>query len=287
MPVPTVPIRGEVSRTFVDARVLAGFMDDGHFRAFSGEFLSTLKKDEQESLLKKAEGSRAITGGLPDIPLQDVITRPLVGAQIESIKSNKVFQNTFRVRPFQFAWIRPERIVALQVHVKPRADPVPQSEDELIQFMLPLTWDVPAEVNFIPPVGPIYMVSSSPHMTGFEANFEAKSGKVTIQPPKHINLLQVMHFNGRYYLRNGYHRLFDAISGGIQEVPALVVEALQPQDVDIGGGFGSFNPGYTMGQKRPPLVADFTTDAAIPIKMRERRYGIAINLQVSPVNIGI
>lgn len=49
----------------------------------------------------------------------------------------------------------------------------------------------------------------------------AAKGTVTLSPPKHMNLLQVVHFSGRYYLRNGYHRLFDVISSGREKVPLI------------------------------------------------------------------
>ena len=282
----SAPPRFQVQKTFVDARVLSGFMDDGHFRSFAGEYLASLDSAAQKEVLNLVEQSRAAAANLPVVDLGDAIARPLTGTYVDAIETNPTFQGSFRNRPHKFAWIRPETVVALQVHVKSRADPVPSGESELLQYTLPTKWDVPAEISLTPPLGPIYIMSSSPHMQGFEVQLDGAVGRVIIQPPKHINLIQVMHYSGRYYLRNGYHRLFDAVTARIAEIPALVVEALQPQDLNL-PGFGAFNTGYTMGLPRPPLVSDFVGPEAIPIKMRERRYGVSIGLQVSPFNLGI
>ena|SRR2546426_1870656 len=287
MPSPSVPDRAAVAKTFVEARVLAGFMDDPHFRTFSGEYLASLTVGQQQELLAKVDVSRKVVAQFQPAKLDEVEIEPLEDPYLVSIQTDPVFRSTFGNRPFKFAMIRPEKVVALQVHVKPRADPIPVDRDELLEFVFPKKWDVPAELTFFPPIGPIYIASSSPLMQGVTVDLDAGKGTVTLSPPKHLNLLQIVHFSGRYYLRNGYHRLFDVISSGRHEVPALVVEALQPQDVALAPGVAAFDLGYVMKLERPPLVADFSTGATITTKMRERRYGVSIGLQISPFGIGI
>jgi hypothetical protein len=262
-------------------------MDDTHFRTFSGEYLASLSLAEQQELLNRVARSRNVASEFPEVNLTDVEIEPLADPYLDAILTDPMFRAAFGNRPYRFALIQPEKIVALQVHVKPRADPVPKDRQALLEFVFPRKWDVPAELSFFPPLGPIYVVSSSPLMQGMNVELDAVKGTVTLSPPKHVNLLQVSHFAGRYYLRNGYHRLFDIISSGLHEAPALVVEALQPQDVALPPGVAAFDFGYTMGLKRPPLVADFSTDAAITTKMRERRYGVSVTLQLSPFGIGI
>jgi hypothetical protein len=175
----------------------------------------------------------------------------------------------------------------LQPWIEPRGDPIPAAEADLLAFALPTNWDVPAEVSFIPPQGPIQILTSSPAMQSIRADFDAQKGTVTLGAPKHLNLVQVAHFNGRHYLLNGYHRVADALRAGVNELPALVTQAIfGPQDIQL-GGTGMFAAGHVIGLPRPPLVADFHTPAAIAAKVRERRYGVLIELNLKPLVIGI
>jgi hypothetical protein len=140
-------------------------------------------------------------------------------------------------------------------------------------------------VNFIPPVGPIQILSSNPALQGLTIDIDGASGRVFIGAPRHLNLVQVMEFQGRSYLRNGYHRVADALAAGAPEIPAVVATGFQPQDVALPGN--TFGIGYVMGLSRPPLVSDFHTQAAISAQIRERRYGFLVSLDLKPLNIGI
>lgn len=281
------PARGFVQRTFTDALVLSGFMDENHFAAFANEHLATLSEPEREAAKAAAARTRAAVPDLQVVPLDDVVARPAADAYLEALMAKPAFAQVFGGRPYRFAWINPAHVVAIQVFVTPRQDPVPTGAAELLRFMLPDRWEVPAEISFIPPLGPIQIVTSSPQLGGLQARLEADGARIVIEPAPHINLVQVMHFSGRYYLRNGYHRVFDAIRTGIAEIPAIVVDALQPADLELNLGNAAFNVGYTIGLARPPLVADFATPAAHVTRIRVRRYGVSVTLQVSPLNVGI
>lgn len=283
----SVPARGAVHRTFQDARALTGFMDETHFSQYAQEFLANLPEDKRNEVLTGAEKARRFVQSLPQVDLENAITRSLGSDYTNAVAADPVFQTTFRDRPHTFAWIRPDRLVALQVWVKPRADSVPTNEEDLVRFAIPNKWDVPAEISFIPPQGPVYVMTSAPHLAGIETRLEADAGRIVIQPRQHINIIQVMRLGNRYYLRNGYHRVFDALSARVTELPALLVDALQPNDLVLNLGNEGFNHGFVMGLQRPPLVADFLTDAAQPVQMRLRRYGVAVYLQITPVNLGI
>jgi hypothetical protein len=226
MPIPTVPSRGLVQRTFVPVRVLAGFTDPGHFQILAGEFLQELGSGEQAQLLAAAEKAREAVKGFSTVPLGDAVVRPLVGPAIDALLGDPLFRETFQARPFSFQVVRADRLIALQAHVKPRIDPAPRDEAGLISFCLPHRWDVPAELSFTPPDGPIQITSSSPMLQGVRIDLDRSNGRVTLGPAKHINLVQVKEFNGRYYLNNGYHRVFDLLGAGRTEIPALVSKAL-------------------------------------------------------------
>lgn len=283
----SVPARGSVHRTFIDARALTGFMDEGHFGQFAQEYLASLDESARSEVLAAASEARAFVQTLQPISLEDALSRPLTSDYTTAVASHPTFQAAFRDRPHAFVWVRPEKLIALQVWVKPRADAIPTDESNLIRLAVPDRWDVPAEISFIPPQGPIYVMTSAPHLAGIDTRLEAEAGRIIIEPRQHINILQVMRFSNRYYVRNGYHRVFDALSAGLTEIPALLVDALQPNDLIINLGNEGFNHGFVMGLPRPPLIADFLTPASQLVKMRLRRYGVAVYLQTVPVNLGI
>jgi hypothetical protein len=277
-----------VNKRFEPVKVLAGFMDDGHFRGFCQESLDALTPAKQKALLAKADLARAQVQGLGAHPDFATEIRPLDTTTSEKFDKDKTFTEIFGGTSHRFAWINLANLVALQVFVRGEEDAVPTEEPELVKYALPDKWSVPAEISFVPPAGPIYVVSSSPHLAGLNIRMDPKKGQIIIEPPKHINLVQVMQFNGRYYLRNGYHRVVGALAAGVQQLPALIIDGNHPAEVEMQNmGSGGFAVPYVMGLPRPPLVSDFTGTATVDIEMREKRYGASVSLQISPVNIGV
>ena len=72
------------------------------------------------------------------------------------------------------------------------------------------------------------------------------------------SFLQVARYQGRYLLRDGYHRALGFLKRGITTVPAFV------RDFDTFDDLG-FNPGMLpqdsyLGQ-RPPVLVDYLDDA--------------------------
>jgi hypothetical protein len=280
--------RGVVKKRYQEVTTLAGFMDNQHFLGFAQESLNTMDETDRDGLLASAQNARDFVAGFS--PLTDFTTeiRPVDASLTDRITANPQFQDAFGSVSHRFAWIRLDHLLALQVFVRSGDEAVPSDEQGLIDFALPSEWGVPAELTFIPPFGPIYIVSSSPHLTGIQVRAETAAGRVVIEPPTHINLVQVVQFAGRYYLRNGYHRVVGALASGTTELPALIVDGNQPADVELANmGAAGFSVPYWLVQPRPPLVSDFTSSATVMMEMRERRYGASVTLQVSPLNIGV
>jgi hypothetical protein len=286
LPTSQVAVRGAVQKTFIDATVLSGFMDAQHLQSLIGEYLDTLDVTARAQADVVAQATRAHVGALPlFVPTGNVIGQPIAGPHIDLLRANPMFQQVFGQRPHQFCYVDLTQLVALQPWVEPRADPIPGTEAELLEFALPLSWEVAAEVGFTPPVGPLQILTSNPALQGIAVNMEP-GGRIVISAPLHPNLFNVVHFNGRHYLRNGYHRAVDALIAGMTQFPAIVTEGLFPQDVAL-VGMGPFNFGYVASLPRPPLLLDFISPASMASKVRERRYGVLVGLDVKPLNIGI
>lgn len=286
VPIPAAAPRGAVQKTFVPAKILSGFTDPGHFGLLAGEYLATLDDPARAQVLAEADASRTFVSQLPPFQPPVTIVRDIAGTHVDAIRADQLFQQSFSQRPHRFCYVNPSGIIALQAWIEPRADRVPTTEAELLEFALPRRWDVPAEISFIQPSGPIQILSSNPGLQGLAIELDQATSKVMLGAPKHLNLVQLVHFQGRFYLRNGYHRVADALAAGIQEFPAIVVEAFSPTEIALLGNV-TFNIGYVMNRPRPPLVQDFHTAASITTKVRERRYGVIVTLDVKPINIGI
>jgi hypothetical protein len=225
--------------------------------------------------------------GLAALQPGNAVLRKINSPHVDAIRAEPLFNQAFGQRPHDFVYVDIRRLCALQPWIEPRGDPIPTVEADLLAFALPPDWDVPAEVSFIPPQGPIQILTSSPAMQGsIRAEFDAAKGTVMLGAPKHLNLIQVAHLAGRHYLLNGYHRVADALRAGVNELPALVTEAvLGLPDIQLGPP--AFLAQHVATIVRPPLVADFHTAAAITAKVRERRYGVLVELNLKPLVIGI
>lgn len=282
--------RGKVSKTFYGVNILSGFADENHFLGYIQPHIAGVNKRKQTSILAKAAKTRQLASVLQPLAADDFNAeiKPVQSDYMNRITKQKEFKDTFNTTNYRFSWVNPRKLVSLQVFVTSHKESVPNSLQKLLKFALPEDWNTPAEISFIPPLGPIYVVSSSPHLTGVEIYMDAKKGNVVIRPPKHINLIQVVQLNGRYYLRNGYHRVVDAISEGLTEIPALVLDANLPEEVELFNlGQAGFSAVHSMSLPRPPLVSDFRGKLTSDIEIREKRYGASLSLQISPINIGV
>src|SRR5262249_5360393 len=135
-----------------------------HFKQALAEHLATLSLPEKETLEAEVAAARSAVQSLANVELQDAVVRPIAGTHIETIQQDLLFQQAFSNRALAFQYVKPHKLIALQVNIQPRSDTVPTSESELLQFALPHKWDVPAELSFNPPLGPIHIVSSDPSL---------------------------------------------------------------------------------------------------------------------------
>lgn len=285
-PIPTAAPRGAVQKTFVPTTILSGFTDVGHFSLLAGEYLATLNEPDRNAILAEADRTRAHVATLPALAAGSPVLGDITHAHVDAIRADPLFAQAFGHIPHKFCYVDPFGLVALQATIEPRSDTVPTDEAQLLEFALPRTWDVPAEVSLIPPSGPIQIVSSSPAMQGLAIELDPVSGKVMLSPPKNLNLVQVVHFHNRYYLRNGYHRVADAVRSGCRMFPAIVLDGLAPEQIGLPGA-AIFHIGYVSSRPRPPMVQDFYSPASLSTKTRERRYGFIVNLDIKPINVGV
>jgi hypothetical protein len=78
-------------------------------------------------------------------------------------------------------------------------------------------------------------------------------GFVVTVVPSHM---QVVEFENRYYLRDGYHRALGALMTGTTRVPALVARFATVEQLAVAGGL----PQSAYTGARPPLMTDYLSD---------------------------
>jgi hypothetical protein len=213
-------------------------MDDQAFRLYAQDHMGELGEPQQRKLLEKVEATRQQRALLePAEELDRVILGPLSGPRINDIKADQVFVDSFKDRSVEFAWIDPARVIALQVDVTLPFDALPEDETDLIVYALPHSWNIPVEISAASPAGPFCFFSSSPSIAANPSplvEVDSTGRRLLVQPQKHVNLVQVVHMLGRYYVRNGHNRVLAAIKAGAGRLPALVVQGLLPQDLFLG-----------------------------------------------------
>ena len=280
--------RGRVTESYKEVSVLAGFMDDAFFRAFAQDHLLSVDRGEVQELLDAAEDARRFVAGLEETDLSHVETRPVDGRTAARIENDETFRSAYSGVPHRLSWIDPSKLVALQVSRQVGNECVPTDYQGIIDYALPTDWTLPAEISYVPPFGPIYLISNSPQLSGIQLSIDRMTGQILLGPNLQINLIQVVHFQGRWYLRNGYHRVVAAIEAGLSEIPALVVDAQTAAEVELTNlGLAGLSLSTSIGMRRPALVTDFASDASVVILMREKRYGACVSLQVTPINIPV
>lgn len=100
--------------------------------------------------------------------------------------------------------------------------------------------------------------------------------------------IQVVRFQDRYFLRNGYHRVYKLREKGILHTPCVLVETDDFSEVGAGRP-GFFSSESVMGEK-PPLFGNFFSEKIAPlIKLNPRTKFIRIKAEESnlPITVSV
>ena len=269
--------------------VLGGFMERGAVQPVVGEWLISLNATEQAAFWTAYEVARAAVRGLgPTDLVMGVVSEPTAetagrGGRLLGLPE---VVNAFPGLELSFGEVNLAKVIPLQNNVRTVAQTIPGDPEGLAAYCLPEPTNTPAEVSFtMNPLGGSYatFLSDVPYGGGLIPTVEA--GRLSFAPPRHINLLQVAEFSGRWYLRNGTNRAVALLRAGLSTAPALLVKGGGLPQLQLGGP-GIFPLTALAGQARPPLLGDFTGPAAVEYKSRDRRYGTLVRFEMAPLNPG-
>lgn len=135
-----------------------------------------------------------------------------------------------------------------------------------------------------------YVINSPSLSLTVAGNFEAPGNHDARQPGGLLgfgfnitvtrSFTQVARFQGRYLLRDGYHRSFGLLSRGITRVPAYVRNVATAEEMLPAG---ALPPSAWLGE-RPPLLRDYHDDlVAEPVLLAVPNHTIVIHAMELPM----
>src|SRR5258708_25649175 len=111
----------------------------------------------------------------------------------------------------------------------------------------------------------------------------ARAARIVGHLPLRVpNYLQVVHYQDRYVLRNGYTRAADLLSQGIQVVPCMLIETSNPVLIGLKPGMFDLE---TVLSTQPPRLLDFWDDTVTCLWKRPAlRYVYRVRADTMPVS---
>lgn len=220
-------------------------------------------------------------------------------ALVEQVAGRPQVQASFPDVPWRIEWVDLRKVLSVQklittdgldVRVSNAAD----SDAALVELCLPAEQPVPPLGAFVDHDGLGVTISSlNPNLRAVTSQVAdalvapgpglppQKMSAITFLVNLGTSYLQVAHYQGRYFLRDGYHRAAGLLRAGISHVPAVVIEA--PSFQYVAPTPGLFDHEVAFGL-RPPGLADFwddtvASDALQPamrkvVRIRAEQFGV-------------
>jgi hypothetical protein len=197
---------------------------------------------------------------------------------LDEIAAREDLQAGFKGQRWSVEWVDMRKVVAVQREVitdglEQRVLVAGQDQAALLDLCLPAAPEsAEVEFNMDPDRRGITMVSPNPNLrlTGLGH----QTGAVVIRFGIPAGDVTVVRFQGRYYLRNGYHRVAGLVQAGVTTVPAVVTDTDTFENMVVGdGGFG----GEVATWRVPPVMTDFWDETVSMASARPiRRTGYHI-----------
>lgn len=241
-------------------RALIGFMTLEEARAYLNcKYLGTsLDESRLRQILEPA--AEAVAGLSPFAPnAPDILSVPSQFADyLEAVRRSPAFVQHFASSDCDFSIFPIANLVAFQrdlvidsVHAASR--PVSKETNlQLLEYCLPLNWNSEVQVgaNF---------EGRSVSFTSWDRNLElsisvdptATHFAMFLRPP----FVQVAELDGKYFLKNGYHRAYWLAKSGISHVPCILIHCRNL--TEVGAARPAFFSASLLQSNRPPLITDF------------------------------
>jgi hypothetical protein len=93
-----------------------------------------------------------------------------------------------------------------------------------------------------------------------------------------VKFIQIAEYQGRWFVRDGYHRTYGLLRGGIHDIPAVFIRARSFQE--LGAAQPGFFPYQTLFSERPPFLTDFLDDhLSVSVAQKATRKVVRISAE--------
>ncbi len=202
---------------------------------------------------------------------------PALAPLAAEVMADPVYRRTFDTLPTSFGMVELDRLVLCQIHVtgnfvdalQSRLGPAPDPAT-LVRFCLPLGQpDAPVQISRVG--SKRYMFRSDSMDFRFHESvllrpeqiqeynpFGQIAGVVGLVVGFSSNFLNVIRYDDRLLLHNGYHRACALRALGITHAPCIIQTVTRPDELDIIAKANVVeDPGFYFRVRRPPLLKDF------------------------------
>lgn len=213
---------------------------------------------------------------------------------LEGVQSNPRFEYTCmrgeRKLTWSFKLVEIEPILAWQVHIrKDRMNEVTASVDRPLTVQQMLGICLPHQVGAVnftttpmpakqPRSGSVVVRSDDlncrPHEVGLIWSPDDQLTVAGVGVGAATPLVQVVQFNGKYILHNGYHRACGLAAAGATHIPCLLLEGQIYEDAAL---VQSVLPRDLVLSSAPPMLGHFTRGQAHAVKLRRFKREITIS----------
>jgi hypothetical protein len=274
----------------VEGRSLVGFMDP----AFALPYLqqATVPPDLSPGALTGVWQQARDQLGLDDPPDDPGEPEFLEidaahAAHLTAVAANPRLQGGLDGQPFEFKLVEIDPLLAYQrdISVERTAHLCaqlgnPPTVDSMLPVMLPTAVEnTPTQgqetPNSVLVVSPSANVKIHAHgRIGFDPNVGMLLFGIAVGPSG--PWVHVVRFEGRTYLRNGFHRVYGAKRAGATHVPCIVVDAPNWEFVGARGEGATFEKAL-LESDNPPTLAHYAEGRAWPVQLRRWQRIIEVN----------
>jgi hypothetical protein len=255
-----------------NARALLGFMGEQEALNFlrSMCILDVKTDDEVKEIWRKAKAAVEVSSPV-DFSAEVLGIDKEFAGQLDVVSKDPLFPEAIQQRKSSFKLVEIDKIVCFQQYII-----TDYSKELAKEYDLS---DVGRLIDFCLPSKrakrPIAVVSAPQEFTILSSSQDLRVlGPSQMQDPVTKRtvfgfgvgwgspFIQVVKFKGLYFLRNGYHRVYEIRRGAVTHVPCILIEGESFADT------GAMKPGFfgeqLLTSDRPPIFADFLSDKIAP-----------------------
>jgi hypothetical protein len=259
------------------ASALIGFMDEQDALSFLRGMTVSDGRSDEELLAAWRESKLAVEQlSNPDLTPEVLEIDKRFAEQLDAVSKHPLFPESTQQKKWSFKLVEIDKLVCFQkfIYIDHAEDMAKETDfsdtGKLIEFCLsekaskrpfvvaasPLEFTILSPSQDLRVIAPLQMQdpSTSRNVFGFALGWG-------------LPFIQVVRLNGRYILRNGYHRVYALKKKGVKHVPCVLIEVDNFSDISIpmSGFFGE----ALLLSGRPPTFGNYFSDGIAPlVKLR-------------------